>query len=196
MNPQPRFSCADVEVLVADFVDQSLPDQELASFQAHLQGCESCRALAADAAAAVAFIDRAAAVEPPPELVNKILFEITSGDSSRWVRPSLGRRIVSRWVGQWLGNLLEPRFAMGMAMTMLSFGMLLRVWGVREWADLNPVHLYHAVEDRVTRVWDRGVKQYQSWKLVFEIQARLQEWAAEQEAQQQQGSPQQGDEKR
>jgi hypothetical protein len=68
-----------------------------------------------------------------------------------------------------------------MAMTMLSVGMLLRLGGVREWADLNPVNLYQTAEDQVTRLWDRGVKHYQSLKLVYEIQSRYQEWAAEQD---------------
>ena len=70
---------------------------------------------------------------------------------------------------------------MGMAMTMLSFGMFLRMEGVREWADLSPANVYAAAEDRVTRLWDRGVKHYQSLKFVYEIQTRYQAWLAEQE---------------
>ena len=70
---------------------------------------------------------------------------------------------------------------MGMAMTMLSFGMLLRMEAVREWADLSPANLLAAAEDRVVRMWDRGMKHYQSLKLVYEIQSRYQEWSAQQE---------------
>jgi hypothetical protein len=86
-----------------------------------------------------------------------------------------------RLFGKWLQPILQPRFAMGMAMTMLSLGMLLRMSGVRHWTDLSPVNMYDAVEDHVTRLWDRGVKHYQSLKLVYEIQTRYQEWAAEQD---------------
>ena len=121
--------------------------------------------------------DRAAIVEPPPELINKILFEVTSGPSRVVVKAPLSQRLF----GKWLQPVLQPRFAMGMAMTMLSLGMLLRMSGVRQWTDLNPVNVYAAAEDHVTRLWDRGVKNYQSLKLVYEIQTRYQEWAAEQD---------------
>lgn len=183
MSPnQPPLRCADVEEMLADYVDQTLPDRDAASLKAHFAVCPACSALAADAAAAVAFMDRAALVEPPPELVNRILFEIGTGGNRQMVKPPLAQRLF----GKWLQPILQPKFAMGMAMTMLSFGMFLRMEGVREWADLHPANVYAAVEDRVTRWWDRGVKHYQSLKLVYEIQIRYQEWVAEQERLQQQ----------
>jgi hypothetical protein len=191
----PKLTCADVEILLADYVDQNLLDREVADLKAHFATCPECAALAADAAAGVAFMERAAAVEPPPELINKILFEVTSGPSRTVVKPALSRRVFGSVFGKWLEPILQPRFAMGMAMTMLSFGMLLRFTGVREIsaADLSPVNVVANVEDKVTRLWDRGVKHYQSLKVVFEIQTRYQEWTAEQERAKQQNK--QGDNK-
>lgn len=171
-----RLNCADVEILLADYVDQTLLDGDVADLKAHFAICPGCREMAADAAAAVAFMDRAEIVEPPPELVNRILFEIGNNANHEIVKPPFWQRLF----GKGLQPILQPRFAMGMAMTMLSFGMLLRMEGVREWADLSPTNLYAAAEDRVTRVWDRGVKHYQSLKLVWEIQTRYQEWLSDQ----------------
>ena len=71
------------------------------------------------------------------------------------------------------------RVTMGMAMTMLSFGMFVRTDSAHTWASLNPANVYASAEDHAARLWDRGVKQYQSSKLVFEIQSRYEEWAAE-----------------
>jgi hypothetical protein len=170
-----RFSCADVEVLLADYVDQTLLDRDVADLKAHFAVCPGCTQMAADAAAAVAFMERAAVPEPPPELVNRILFEIGNTNHGI-VKPPLWQRLF----GKTLQPVLQPRFAMGMAMTMLSFGMFLRMEGVRELADLSPANVYAAAEDRVTRLWDRGVKHYQSLKFVYEIQTRYQEWLAEQ----------------
>ena len=185
-----NLRCADVEILLADYLDQLLLDAEAGEVKAHLGTCAACAELAADAAAAMALMDRAAIVEPPPELINKILFEVTSGPSSRVVvKAPLSQRLF----GKWLQPVLQPRFAMGMAMTMLSLGMLLRMSGVRQWTDLNPLNLYAAAEDHATRLWDRGVKNYQSLKLVYEIQARYQEWAAEQDRQRESGDK--GDDK-
>jgi hypothetical protein len=172
-----RLSCADVEVMLADYVDQTLLDRDVSDLKAHFAICPACQELAADAAAAVAFMDRAEVVEAPPELVNRILFEIGNKTGHQMVKPPLWQRLF----GKGLQPFLQPRFAMGMAMTMLSFGMLLRMEGVREWTDLNPVNLYAAAEDKATRIWDRGVKHYQSLKLVWEIQTRYQEWLADQE---------------
>ncbi len=178
---KPRLNCADVEELLADYVDQTLLDRDVADMKAHFATCPACAAMAADAAAAVSFMERAAVVEAPPELVNKILFEIGNNTKHEpgfeMVKPPFWQR----FVGSGMRSILQPRFAMGMAMTMLSFGMLLRMEGVRAWADLSPANLFAAAEDRVVRVWDRGMKHYQSLKLVFEIQSRYQEWSAQQE---------------
>lgn len=174
---EPRLRCAEVEEMLADYVDQTLLDGDVADLKAHLAICPTCTELAADAAVAVSFMDRAAVVEPPPELVNRILFEIGNGGNKQMVKPPVSQRLF----GKWLQPILQPKFAMGMAMTMLSFGMFLRMEGVREWADLHPANVYAAAEDRVTRLWDRAVKHYQSLKLVYEIQTSYQEWVAEQE---------------
>jgi hypothetical protein len=172
----PRFSCADLEVLLADYIDQTLLDRDVADLKAHLATCESCRELAADAAAAVNLIERAAVVEAPPELINRLVFDVTNGSSRQLVKPR-----ARGFFGRLAQTIWQPRFAMGMAMTMLSIGMLLRMAGVRQWSDLNPVNVYATAEDHVTRWIDRGVKNYQSLKLVYEIQSRYQEWVAEQD---------------
>ncbi len=80
--------------------------------------------------------------------------------------------------------MLQPRFAMGMAMTVLSFAMIGRFTNVRQLtpADLDPVKVWTAAEDRVVRWYNRGVKYYDSLKVVYEIQTRLKEWADEQPA--------------
>src|SRR2546430_9307161 len=44
-------------------------------FRSHLGQRRSCAELARDSAAAVAFMERAATVEPPPELITRILHD-------------------------------------------------------------------------------------------------------------------------
>ncbi len=46
MNDAPRLSCADVEVMLADYIDQTLLDRDVADLKAHFATCESCRELA------------------------------------------------------------------------------------------------------------------------------------------------------
>jgi len=177
-------NCADVEILLADYVDGTLDvshkAEEKLALEAHLAGCAACAELARDSAGAVAFMERAATVDAPPELVTRILFELTAGPSRAVIKPSLARR----WFGRWLEPILQPRFAMGMAMTVLSFAMIGRFTHVRQLtpADLDPVRVWTAAEDRVVRWYSRGVKYYDSLKVVYEIQTRLKEWAEEQPA--------------
>jgi hypothetical protein len=176
-------NCADVEILLADYVDGALRGDAASALEAHLVGCAACAELARDSAGAVAFMERAATVDAPAELVTRILFEVTAGPSHSLIKPSLTRRLF----GRWLEPVLQPRFAMGMAMTVLSFAMIGRFTNVRQLtpADLDPVKVWTAAEDRVVRWYNRGVKYYDSLKVVYEIQTRLKEWADEQPAPQQ-----------
>jgi len=171
-------NCADVEILLADHVDGTLRGDAASALEAHLAGCAACAELARDAAQAVEFMQRAAAIEAPPELVTRILFEVTAGPSRAVIKPSLVRRLF----GRWLEPILQPRVAMGMAMTVLSFAMIGRFTNVRQLtpADLDPVKVWTAAEDRVVRWYNRGVKYYESLRVVYEIQSRLKEWAEEQ----------------
>jgi len=174
-------NCADVEILLADFVDGTLRGDAASALEAHLAGCAACREMARDSAEAVAFMERAAVVEAPPELVTRILFEVTVGPSRAVIKPSMVRRLF----GRWLEPILQPRFAMGMALTILSFAIIGRSTHVRQLtpSDLDPVKVFTAAEDRVVRWYNRGVKYYESMRVVYEIQTRLKEWAEEQPAQ-------------
>jgi hypothetical protein len=173
-------TCADLEILLAEYVDGTLHGDEKSAVESHLAECGDCAELARDAAGAVAFMERASMVEAPPELVTRILFEVTNGPSRAAVKPSWIRRIF----GKWLEPILQPRFAMGMAMTVLSFAMLGRFTGINvrqlKPSDLDPVKVWIAAEDRVQRTWERTVKYYESLRLVFEIQTQLKEWTDQQ----------------
>ncbi len=174
------MTCADLEILLADYVDGTLHGPEKSALERHLAECAACSELARDAAGAVAFMERSAAVEPPPELVTRILFEITNGPSHAVIKPSWVRRLF----GKWLEPVLQPRLAMGMAMTVLSFVMVGRLSGIEvrqlKPSDLDPVKVWMAVDDRMHRTWERTMKYYESMRLVFEIQTRLKEWTDEQ----------------
>jgi anti-sigma factor RsiW len=173
------MTCAEIEILLADYVDGTIRGAEKLALETHLKSCQECAELAADSANAVAFMERASSVEAPPELVTRILFEVTSGPSAAQVKPSWTRRIF----GKWLEPVLQPRYAMGMAMTVLSFAMLGRFTGIHRQltaADLDPVKIWMATEDRAHRVWERSVKYYENLRVVFEIQTQLKEWTDEQ----------------
>jgi len=180
------MTCADIEISLADYVDGMLAADAKSALESHLSTCAGCREMARDVAGAVAFMERVPEVTAPPELVTRILFEITSGPSRAVVKPTLLVRMMRRVFGNKIGGkvlepLLQPRYAMGMAFTLLSFAMLGRVTGIEvrhlNLADLDPVKIWTSAEDRVTRTWQRGVKYYESLRLVYEIESRMKEWS-------------------
>ena len=185
------MNCADLEILLCDYVDGTLRGDEKSAVERHLAECPACAELAKDAAGAVAFMERAAVVEPPAELVTRILFEIPA--ARRAVHSTSGS-FWKRFKAKWLEPVLQPRFAMGMAMTVLSFAMLGRFAGIEvrqlKPSDLDPVKVWMSVEDRAVRSWEKAVKYYDSLKVVYEIQSRLKEWGdqAETDSAKQSGS--------
>jgi len=184
------MNCGELEVLLCDYVDGTLGAEERAIVEQHLSACPACSELVRDSSAALAFMERAADVEPPPELITHILFQ------NRPERSAIPLRKGWRgWIGRWLEPVLQPRFAMGMAMTILSFSMLGQFAGIplRQLrpSDLHPAKVWAALEDRVHQTWESVVKYYDSLRLVYEIQSRLREWT-EQEEEQRRSQPQSG----
>ena len=166
-----RITCTEFEILLADYLDGTLGADQKSALESHQSSCAACAELAKDAAGAVEFMERAATVAPPPAMVNRILFEVTSGPSRRVSKPSWAERLLKPLLGPaagaWIGNVLQPRLVMGMAMAVLSVAMVGRFGAAAE----NGVH----------RAWDRAMKSYESLQLVYEVQSQLQEWGKESE---------------
>ncbi|MGH9591909.1 MAG: anti-sigma factor family protein [Bryobacteraceae bacterium] len=183
------MNCADFEILLCDYLDGTLAEAGRKTVESHIATCVSCAAMSEDVKSAVSFMERAAAANPPAELLTRILHEIPGRDLAEG--NSFWRKLRSGW----LGPLLQPRYAMGMAMTILSFSMLAKFAGFEPRqlrpSDLDPVKVWNTVDDRAHRTWDRAMKYYDNLRLVIEIQSRLKEWTdQEQAARRQSGSSQ------
>ncbi len=179
------MNCGEVEVLLADYLDETLSPAERAALEEHADVCTSCRALMEDSAAAVLFLQRAGDVTPPQELITKIAYGAPIG---RLRMPFERQSLLSRLTSKWLQPILQPRLAMGMAMTILSFAMLERCTGIHvqhlQAADLNPVRIWGGVEDKGLRVKDRAVKYYENLRWVYEIESQLKTLQEQQDASQ------------
>jgi len=177
------MTCAEFEILLCDHLDGTLRGEDQAAFELHRSTCVSCAEYADDVAGAVSFVERAALVEPPAELLTRILHEAPHGASGE--RRSWWRRIF----GGVFESILQPRYAMGMAMTILSFSMVARFAGIEprqlHAADLDPVKVWATMDDHAHRTWDRAVKYYENLRLVMEVQSRLKDFSDQEQAQQQ-----------
>ncbi len=177
------MTCAELEILLCDYMDGTLRSVERTALESHMSGCNSCAELAKDAAGAVGFMERAAVAEPPAELLTRILHETPSARQLDRDRQPWWRKIF----GGWFQAILQPRYAMGMAMTILSFSMLARFAGIEprqlKPSDLDPARIWATVDDRAHRAWDRAMKYYDNLRLVIEIQSRLKEWTDQEQSQ-------------
>ena len=111
------MNCAQIEILICDYAEGTLGAAEKAEVERHLAECPVCAELARDSVAALAFIERAAAVEPPPELITRILFD------APWSKTKTKSKFRA-WLSALLSPIRQPKFAMGMALTVISLSML------------------------------------------------------------------------
>jgi putative zinc finger protein len=178
------MNCAEFEILLADYLDGTLALETRGSVEEHVVACAGCRQFMSDAAAGLEFASGAPAVEPPPELITRIAFLAPVG---RTRHPLDAQGFFSRMASKWFQPLLQPKFAMGMAMTIVSFAMLERCTGVRvqhiQAADLSPVRIVDNLQDKAMRLKDRAVKNYENIRLVYEVERRLRDFEAQQDTQ-------------
>jgi hypothetical protein len=176
------LSCEQFEILLADHIDGLLaaPDRaaDRAAFAEHRASCKACAEFAADAASAVAFMNIAAEVEPPPALMTKILHATNSG----WELKLHGKG-VRGWINRTFAPVLRPRLVMGAMLTLMSITMLTRCGDAKRVltaADLDPIRIWSSLDDRTHRVWDRTMKSYESMRLVYEIRNQVNDWKQQQ----------------
>ena len=158
------MNCADLEILICDYVDGTLAPPVRAEVERHLAGCRSCAELARDASEAVRFIQHAADAEPPQELISQILFD------PPWHKHRSNRFALK------FHALLQPRFAMGMALTVLSLAMIMPKMRNFQPADLSPAVVWAGIEGRADRLWARSQKFYDNLKFIYQIRATLRDW--------------------
>lgn len=175
------MTCGELDILLCDYLDGTLSAGETARVESHLESCASCAEMAKDARLAVSFMERVSDVEPPPQLMTRILHETASGRHGR-----LGSsRGIRSWFDKSLAFVLQPRLVMGMALTIFSFSMMARCPGIATRqlrpGDMDPKKIWAVLDDRAHRGWERSVKFYENIKVVYEIQSRLRDWTDQQD---------------
>jgi hypothetical protein len=176
------MNCAELEPLICDYVDGTLDADGRGAVERHLGLCPSCAALAADSAEALQFIERAADVEPPPQLITRILFD------APWRKHA---RIsgIRGWLDRVVSPFLQPRLVMGMAMSVLSLSLMFHTVRQLKPSDLEPSKVLAGIEDRATRAWARTVKFYDNLKVVYQVESLLHEWQQQDEELQKPAKP-------
>lgn len=189
------MTCADLDILLADYLDGTLSPADRAMFVSHLESCSACAEYAAEVESATRFLDRVADVEPPPALHGRILQSTGAGWDLR-----LRKGGIRGWINRTFAPVLQPRFAMGAMLTLMSITMLSRCAGspkkTLSAADLDPVRIWAALDDKTHRVWDRAVKSYESMRLVYQVKSQLNDWRQQQQDQEESAADSQANSRR
>ena len=117
----------------------------------------------ADVTGVASLLSRVEEVEPPSELITRIAHRAPAGRlRSEFDVPGFWSVLRARW---W-EPLLQPKPAMGMAMTVLYILHVRQMTGAPQVqhlsaADLSPARVMENLEDRVVRTKDRLVKNLQ-----------------------------------
>jgi len=174
---QSGMQCAEVEALLAEALDGALHGATLAAFEAHQQGCATCRTMVEEARAGMSLLSALEEAEPPRNLVHNILAQtIGALPSEHTVVKPRGEGWLARLKGRltpMFAGVATPRFAMSFGMAFFSITMLLGIAGFR-FADLRHWDLsskgiqkaYYNTEARVMRY-------YENMRLVYEIESRV-----------------------
>ena len=102
------MTCADLEILLCDYVDGTLRGEQKSAVEKHLAGCPACAEFAQDCGAAVSFVERVEEVRPPQELMTRIVFETQAIREKEYKKSAL-----RRWLSKWFAPVLQPRVGHG-----------------------------------------------------------------------------------
>ncbi len=173
------MNCAEAEILICEYAEGKLSGELKAELEGHLAQCPACAELARDSAAGLAFMERAAEVEAPPELITRILFD------APWSQGKVKPAPWKKWIAGALSPILQPKFAMSMALTILSLSMLLKWVSPAPFSakSLKPSRIWASMEDHANYAWGRTVKFYENLKFVYQIQNSLRQLQQQNEEQ-------------
>lgn len=169
---------AQLEALIADYLDGVLGETDAAAFEKYLPLYPDLVELVQDAGEGMRLLNQVEVPQPPSALYARIQRSLDEARQSAERKKSSSGLFEA--LAEFFAPILQPRFVMGMAMTVLSISMIGQLTGARidqvSAADLRPTAIWSSVEYRAQRVWDRASKYYESLRVVYEMRSRVQEW--------------------
>ncbi len=133
------------------------------------------------------FLEHVPDVQPPKELLTRIMQEAPAGGVLKSLDAFRGAGGVKKWLHRIFAPMLQPRPVFGAMMTILSLSMMTHCAGVPvrdlKAEDLNPERVWVNLETKVERIYDRTIKTYESMRLVYEVRQELRQWREQQQEQ-------------
>ena len=161
------MKCSSIDSRICDYLDGTIAYEERQQFDEHISGCASCAGKLADAELALEWTQASPRVEPPDELVSEILKTVGPTHAPGVLAPAAaaaGAGGSGGWVYGGLRLLIqplfEPRFAMSMALALVSFSILTLSAHktVERWTaeGVNPLAQVSQASLEIDRLWNEG----------------------------------------
>ncbi len=139
------MECPDIEIKLSEYLDRSLPPDEMALVAGHLHGCTKCSSLLEDMRSIVFSCKSYPILEPDISLLERILLKTSGRPRTRTLRELIDQ--------YFLRPMLTPRFAVGAALAMLFLGFLI----VLARPHMQTIATFLSPREMVRRL-DRGVQ--------------------------------------
>ncbi len=146
------MNCARFETVLSDFMANRLQKPVMAAAQEHLEKCPQCRELLEEVAQLKGQLHDFPVVQPPADLVDRILLRTTGRPEPR-----------SIWKGLILPTLqpfLTQRYAFATVMLFVFLSLMVNIVGPPAGAVLSPSRLVESADrftSEITRKWAEAV---------------------------------------
>ena len=180
------MKCRDCEAQLCGYIDDALSFDERRAVEEHLLDCALCADFHAGAEFASRTLRSAPAVEAPVELVADIIHG-TIGYAGRGPLAAIAGSPAqddppARFFRPLLGPILQPRFAMSLAVTTLSFSMLTfqaqNLWQGRQAGEFSAAAFVSGVKSKIETIREGAVEFYDDVVMAYALQTGFGEQSA------------------
>lgn len=149
------MDCLQMEELLSEYLESSLPDDEMIQAAAHIKNCPSCSELLSEMLSVIEQCKNYPIFETNPSLLEKILLQTSA-------RPKR-RSLKGLWTNYQFKNFFVSRFAVGTALATLFALLMINLAtpritpGASGW---SPSDLFRAANRRVQQIYGEGLKAF------------------------------------
>jgi|WetSurSiteA1Bulk_404760.scaffolds.fasta_scaffold20364_2 hypothetical protein len=159
------MDCSKIEQWLSEYLESSLPAEDMDLVASHLKACSSCSALADEMRSVLSLCHQYPALEMDPDFVEKILLRTSGRPRTRSFRERLQQYFVR--------PLLTPRFAVGASIATLFLALTVNLMVPRisgAVSALSPQELLRLLDRGVNQLYGEGLKAYEAkneWQAQF-----------------------------
>lgn len=159
------MECPSVEERLSDYLERSLPADEMQSMAEHFHKCRACASLLEEMRTVVAACRSFPVLEPDKELIDRILLRTSGRPRTRSWAERLSRYAVR--------PVLTPRFALGAVLAGLFLMLVVNFIAPRASsiaAALSPGELFRMMDRGVQGIYGEGLRLYDKkneWQAQF-----------------------------